>query len=525
MISKECIIIFLYLFYFFILLITLLYFHITKKQIKKKITETDEEIKKKISKSKLISSQLIQEVEKKISLLKKENEKDLNQRRKIIINLEEQMIHKEELLNKRIQYLDEKEEMLYIKENKINTNKEHLKELKNKIEKIIIQQQTELEKISNLTKKEAEKILFLKAKQEIHKKIIEYEKIKEQEYKFKIKNKAKELLISTMQKLSREVISVHNTSIIFLEQNELKGRIIGKEGRNIKSFEIITGVDLIIDETPNTVILSCFDPIRREIAKRTLENLINDGRITPSSIEKIFQKKSEEIDDFIQETGEKAVLETKIGIIDEELIKLLGKLQFRTSYGQNVLEHSLEVAFLAGKLASEIGENEIIARRAGLLHDIGKALDYQIEGSHVKIGVDLAIKYKEPFEVIDAISSHHEDEEAKTSIAVLVSIADTISSARPGARRESIENYIQRINQLENIANNIPGVEKSYVIRSGREIRVIIKTEIVDDYNTFLIAKKIKKQIEENLHYNGIIKITVIRELRVIESAEVNKNS
>ncbi|WP_210954937.1 ribonuclease Y [Candidatus Phytoplasma luffae] len=405
---------------------------------------------------------------------------------------------------------------------KINKNQKYLETLQTELEQTILKQKNKLEKIATLTKEEAKNIIFKEIKTNSYQELIEYEKEKEKEYKFKLTNKAKVLLISAMEKLSKEVVNEHNTSTIFLEKDEIKGKIIGKEGKNIKTFEIITGVDLIIDDTPNIVILSCFDPIRREIAQKTLEELINDGRINPANIEKIFQKNSQEVDEFIQVKGEEAIFETKIGMIDEELIKLLGKLNFRTSYGQNVLKHSLEVAFLAGKLAAEIGENEIIARRAGLLHDIGKALDHQIEGDHIKIGIDLANKYQEPFEVIDAIASHHENQEPQTAIAVLVSIADTISSSRPGARKESIERYIERITQLEQIADNIPGVEKAFAIRSGREIRVIVKTDEVDDSNTFLIAKQIKKQIKKNINYNGIIQITVIRELRVIELAEVN---
>ncbi|WAN63317.1 Ribonuclease Y [Candidatus Phytoplasma rubi] len=506
------------LFFIFAGLGTLIYF-VSKKKISEKIRKIDENIEKKILKSQLLSAQILSETEKKVHLLKKETENDLNQRRKIIINLEEKIIHKEELLTSRFKYLHEKEEFLYNKEQKININKKYLEELQNKIEKIIIKQQKKLEQISSLTRIEAREIILKQVRDDSYQEIINYEKEQEKEYKFKIKNKAKNLLILTMQKLSRAVVYEHNISMIFLEQDNLKGRIIGKEGRNIKAFEIITGVDLIIDDNPNTIILSCFDPIRREIAKRTLESLIIDGRITPASIEKIFLKKSEEIDEFIQEIGEEAVYEAKIGFIDEELVKLLGKLHFRTSYGQNVLKHSLEVSFLAGCLAAETGENEIIARKAGLLHDIGKALDYQTEGNHVKIGVKLAKKYKEPLEVIDAIASHHEDQESTTLIAVLVSIADTISSARPGARKDSIENYIQRITQLENIADSIEGVSKSYAIRSGREIRVIVKSEEVDDLNTFLIAKKIRKKIQKNIHYNYCIQITVIRELRVIDIA------
>lgn len=326
-----------------------------------------------------------------------------------------------------------------------------------------------------------------------------------------------------MQTLSKSnIISEHNISVVSLSDDDIKGKIIGKEGRNIRNFEVITGVDLIIEDVPNTVVLSSFDPIRREIAKKTLEYLINDGRITPSSIEKTFKKMMSELESFIQEIGEIAVYETKIGIIDKEIINLLGKLHFRMSYGQNVLNHSLEVAFISGKLAAEIGEDEIIARRAGLLHDIGKSLNCKKEGNHVKIGIELAIKHKEPIEVIDSIASHHEDQEPNTITAILVSIADKISSSRPGARKESVENYFQRISQLEKIADNIEGVEKSYAIRSGREIRVIVKSKEIDDLKTFNIAQKIKKEIQKNkkIQNNRTIKITVIREFRIEEKLE-----
>ncbi|MDO8168070.1 ribonuclease Y [Candidatus Phytoplasma melaleucae] len=518
---------FLALFLFFPLILTIIgffyyfLFHYQRK-IKEKLHTTDQDIKNKILQSQIIAQKIISESKKEIYLLKKEVENDLNQRRKIIVNLEEKIIHKEELLNSRTKYLNDKEELLYFKEQKINNHKENIEQLQSKIQTIINQQQKKLEEIASLTKQQAKNIIMEETKKDTTQEIMYYIKTKEEECKFKVKKQANTLLVSTMQQLSRKISSEHNMDIIYLENNDLKGRIIGKEGRNIKTFEVITGVDLIVDDVPNTVILSSFDPIRREIAKRTLDHLISDGRITPTSIENTFAKMNSEIDNFIQEIGEEAILETKIGFINEELIKLLGKLNFRTSYGQNILKHSLEVAFLAGKLAAEIGENEILARRAGLLHDIGKALDYQIEGSHVKIGFDLAIKYKEPKEVIDAIASHHEDQEPSTIIAVLVAIADSISSSRPGARNESIENYIQRINQLEEIANNIVGVDKSYAIRSGREIRVIVKPEKIDDLSIFIIAQQIKDKITNHIKYNGSIKITVIREVRATEIFEVN---
>jgi ribonuclease Y len=498
------------------------YFFHYRFKIQKMLQNANKKFKDKIINSQILAQDILSEAKKEIYLLKKETEYDLNQRRKIIVNLEEKIIYKEDLLASRTKYLNEKEELLFFKEHNINKQKKEMECLQSKIQQIINQQQSKLEEIASLTQVKAQEILMEEARTLVAQDMMFLIKEKEEELKFKVKKQATNLLVFTMQTLSRDISSEHNVDIIYFENNDLKGRIIGKEGRNIKSFEIITGVDLIIDDVPNTVILSSFDSIRREIARRTLESLIVDGRITPASIEKTFNKMNFEVDNFIQEIGEEAVLETKIGFIHNDLVQLLGKLNFRTSYGQNVLRHSVEVAFIAGKLAAELGENQNIARRAGLLHDIGKALDCQIEGSHVKIGVDLATKFQEPEEVIDAIASHHEDEEPKTVIAALVAIADAISSSRPGARRESIENYIQRITQLEEIADNIKGVEKSYAIRSGREIRVIVKPEDIDDLSTFLIAEQIKKQIKKNINYNGSIKITVIREFRLTEVFDVN---
>ncbi|WCA22579.1 ribonuclease Y [Candidatus Phytoplasma oryzae] len=507
----------------FSFLVTFFYFKLQKEELKKKIKKIEKQIKEKIEKSEIISEKIISEANNKNYLLKKETEEDLKQRRKIIVNLEEKIIHKEELLVSRTEYLNKKEETLYKKEQEINNLKKEIEKIKNKTEEILIQQQKKVEEISLFTQKQAQLILFQKAQKNIAQEIMNFSKEKEEEFKLQVQKKAKTLLIYIMQTLSKSnIISEHNISVVFLSDDDIKGKIIGKEGRNIRNFEVITGVDLIIEDVPNTVILSSFDPIRREIAKKTLEYLINDGRITPASIEKTFKKMMLEMDNFIQETGEIAVYETKIGIVDKEIINLLGKLKFRMSYGQNVLNHSLEVAFLAGKLAAEIGEDEIITRRAGLLHDIGKALNCKKEGNHVKIGIELAIKYKEPIEVIDTIASHHEDQEPNTITAILVTIADTISSSRPGARKESIENYFKRINQLEKIANNIEGVEKSYAIRSGREIRVIVKSKEIDDLKTFIIAQKIKKEIKENkkIQNNRTIKITVIREFRIEDKIE-----
>jgi len=350
--------------------------------------------------------------------------------------------------------------------------------------------------------------------------ITSYIKEQEEEAKLVVDKKAKELLVSSMQKYSQDMANEHTVSTIELPNNEMKGRIIGREGRNIRTIESITGVDLIIDDTPEVIVISSFDPLRREIAKITIETLIKDGRIHPTRIEEIYDKTVKEMKQKIIEYGNDALFKLGITRVPTELIEIIGKLHFRTSYGQNALQHSMEVASLAGVMAAELGENVSLAKRAGLLHDIGKAIDHEIEGSHVDIGVEIAKKFKENDVVINAIASHHGDTESTSVISTLVQIADALSASRPGARNDSLENYIKRLEQLENMTLDIKGIEKSYALQAGRELRILVKPEEVDDLTSHKIAREIKEKIEKEMQYPGTIKVTVIRETRVTEEAK-----
>ena len=374
--------------------------------------------------------------------------------------------------------------------------------------------------ISNVSVEDAKEMIMSKVREDMSNEIALYIRDEEEKAKMDVESRAKNMLALAIQKYASDTTSEKTVSVVGLPSDEMKGRIIGREGRNIRTIEALTGVDLIVDDTPEAVVLSGFDPVRREIARKALETLVSDGRIHPGRIEEIVERSRLEVESFMREKGEEAVFTANVGRVHPDLVKLLGRLYYRTSFGQNVLSHSIETAFLAAKLAAEIGENEVLARRAGLLHDIGKAVDHEVEGSHVEIGASLARKYHEPKEVIDAIESHHGDKEAESIIAVLVAAADALSAARPGARSESLENYIKRLEQLEQISNNVKGVASTYAIQAGREIRVIVKPDEVDDLSTFKVAREIKEEIEKNLSYPGTIKVTVVRETRAVDIAK-----
>ena len=476
---------------------------------KKVVLETKQELFK-----------LKQDSEKEIKQAKIEADREIKERKKSVLENEQKLSQREERLDNRSNNLDKREESLNSKEQKIDQRKAELEKQFVKVDELIAEQNQKLIEISGLKVEEAKKIILERIEEEMSLEIAGVIKENEEKAKVESARKAQILLANAIQQYANESVSEKTVSVVPLPNDEMKGRIIGREGRNIRSIEASTGVDLIIDDTPEAVVISSFDPIRREIARRTLEALISDGRIQPSRIEELVAKFRKELDTELRETGEKAVFDTGVGKMHPELIKLLGRLKFRTSYGQNALDHSIEVAHLAGKLAVEIGLNEIVARRAGLLHDIGKAADSEIEGSHVDIGVDLATKYRENATVIDAIASHHGDKEATTVIAQLVAAADTLSAARPGARSESLENYIKRLTQLEEICNGFKGVEKSFALQAGREIRVLVKPTEVDDTLAYKLARDIRIKIENSLTYPGTIKVTVIRETRVQETAK-----
>ena len=453
------------------------------------------------------------EAKEEILQNKNETERELKERRAEISRLERKNAQKEEALDRKHEAIDRKEEAL---NRKMKENTEAAEE----IERLKAQEITVLEQLSSLTAAEAKNELISKieeeAKLDAAKRVIEIEQQSREEADAKATN----IITLAIQRLSADMVSEATVSVVNLPNDEMKGRIIGREGRNIRTIETLTGVDLIIDDMPEAITLSSFDPIRREVARLALEKLIADGRIHPARIEEMVEKSRREVDAIIKQAGERAVFEVGIHGINAEMVRLLGRLKFRTSYGQNVLNHSIEVALLSGMIADELGADPVLAKRAGLLHDIGKALTQEVEGSHVQLGVDIARKYKENKEVIHAIEAHHGDVEPQTLTALIVDAADDLSAARPGARREDLENYITRLQKLEEIAGSFPGVDKTFAIQAGREIRIMVKPEEVSDERMVLVAKDIVKKIEAELEYPGQIKVSLIRESRAIDYAK-----
>ncbi|MDQ0557292.1 ribonuclease Y [Paeniclostridium ghonii] len=453
------------------------------------------------------------EAKEEIHKWRNEAEKENKERRIEVQKFERRIIQKEEVLDKKLQALENKETVLTDKLKKIEKKEEH-------VEAIKVQQLEKLESISGITSDKAKEIILTNAEREVRREMSIMIKEIESQAKEEADKKSREIIGYAIQKCAADHVAETTVTVVNLPNDEMKGRIIGREGRNIRTLETLTGIDLIIDDTPEAVILSGFDPIRREVARIALEKLIADGRIHPARIEEMVEKARKEVDNTIKEFGEQATFETGVHGLHPELVRLLGRLNYRTSYGQNVLRHSIEVAHIAGIMAAEIGADVKLAKRAGLLHDIGKSVDHEMEGTHVEIGMDLLRRYKESKDVIHAMSTHHGDYEPQTIEAVLVTAADAISAARPGARRETLEAYIKRLEKLEEIANSYEGVDKSFAIQAGREIRIMVKPENVSDEAIHLLARDMTKRIEDELEYPGQIKVSIIRETRAIEYAK-----
>lgn len=456
-------------------------------------------------KTRVLENKVLRELDEKKSEYKKEKLR-LEQR-------EESLSKRDEILQKRELLMDEKEHKIFVLQEQNNDKKLQL-------DRIYNEELLKLEKISNYSMSEAKRILINKINESCELEFSNLIREKEQEAKFVAKEKSKNILVSSMQRYVGDLVISENVTMVEIPNEEMKGKLIGREGRNIRTIEAITGVDLIIDDTPGVVVLSCFDPLRREIARICLETMIKDGKIHPSRIEDLYEKVS---NDIIEETNENAkavLIELGINIFEEELITIIGRLKYRSSFGQNALQHSIEVAYLAGNIASELGEDITLARRAGLLHDIGKAINTEIGGSHVEIGKEIAKKYKEHEVVINSIASHHGDEEATSIISSIVGMADAISASRPGARKDSSENYFRRLEDLEKIGNSFSGVEKAFAVQAGRELRVIVNPKEVDDIVSFKLAREIKNKIESEMSYPGVIKVVLIRQTRIEEQAK-----
>ena len=453
------------------------------------------------------------EAKEEILKAKNEHEKEVKDRRSELQRQENRLQQKEENLDRKTENIEKKEEQLSAKLAKLDETQAEAEKLKQ-------QQLAELERISGYTAEEARNYLLQQLEEDVtHESAMKIKEI-EARYKEEADAKAREIISLAIQRCAADHVSEATVSVVPLPNDDMKGRIIGREGRNIRTLETLTGVDLIIDDTPEAITVSCFDPVRREIARLALEKLILDGRIHPARIEEMVEKAKREVDLVIKSEGERAIFDTNVHGLHPELVKLLGRMRYRTSYGQNVLNHSIEVSHLAGLLAAEIGANVTEAKRAGLLHDLGKSIDHEVEGSHVQIGVELARKYRESERIIHAIHAHHNDVEPKTVVACLVQAADAISAARPGARRENLENYIKRLETLEEITSSFNGVEKSFAIQAGREVRIMVKPEIISEDEMVLLAREIAKKIEDGLEYPGQIKVHLLRETKAIEYAK-----
>lgn len=491
--------------------------YIRRTKTTNKIKEMLEKARKEAEK---IKREGILEQKEETHRLKLEFDKELKEKKVDLKETEDRLLQREKNMDKRDELYQKRETLLDEKEERLNNKFDEIQDEKSKVEELKNEQLKLLQEIANFSKEEAKELLMDEVKQNMSKEVATYIKEQEQEAKMLADKNAKNLIVTAMQRYAADIANEQTITVVNLPNDDMKGRIIGREGRNIRTIEAITGVDLIIDDTPEAVVISSFDPLRREIARLTLETLIKDGRIHPTRIEEIYDKTSKDLKQKMMEYGNDALFELGITKMDSELVELVGKLHFRTSYGQNALTHSIEVAELAGVLAGEFDEDVNLAKRAGLLHDIGKAIDHDLEGSHIELGSQIAKKYHENEVVINAIESHHGDTEATSIISSIVAIADSLSASRPGARNDSLENYIQRLSQLEAVGNEIEGVEKSFAVQAGRELRVIVKPEEVDDLKAHTIAREIKEKVETTLKYPGTIKITVVRETRAQEEAK-----